>query len=265
MREELESLSGTRWAGRKLIHFRETDSTNEQAKKSALSGEVHGTLVTADCQSAGKGRRGRSWESPAGSNLYFTLVLKPEFAPEYAPMLTIVMAHAAAEAMRRETGLDCRIKWPNDIVVNGKKVCGILTEMDVLDGKIRYVVIGVGVNVEKQEFPEELAEKATSLEAQLGNGHVCKKALLVQILSCFEKEYEIFAKDLDLRYLKESYENILIGKNERVRVLDPQGEYEGISRGITGTGELLVERDDGQTETVYAGEVSVRGLYGYVR
>ena len=246
-----------------IISYEETDSTNVRARIAALEGEAHGTLITAGKQTAGRGRRGRSWDSPAGSNLYFTLILKPDFAPDQASMLTLVMAHAVAEAIIGVTGLECRIKWPNDIVVNGKKVCGILTEMSVDKGKIQHVLIGVGVNVGRQEFAPELADKATSLEQETA-ARIDERTLLCEIMKAFEKDYESFVRCGNLEPLQEAYNALLVNRNAAVRVLDPKGEYEGKALGITKTGELLVETAEGSLVEVYAGEVSVIGIYGYV-
>lgn len=284
--DEIEKLLITRWAGRKLIFYNTTDSTNQQAKIEAEQGAEHGTLIVSDRQIAGRGRRGRSWESPAGTNIYFTLLLRPDFAPDKASMLTLVMAHAVSRAIMQETGLECKIKWPNDIVVNGRKVCGILTEMSIDKDGGYYVVVGVGVNVGRQEFASELAQKAASLEEEInrqksvrGQRETCvpkegkcaemsavlsRGGLIAAIMKCFEEDYEVFGTFGNLAGLLESYNRILINRDTNVRVLDPQGEYEGIARGITETGELLVERADGTVEQVYAGEVSVRGIYGYV-
>lgn len=265
---EIASRLRTKWAGRKLIFFESTGSTNPDAKRFAEEGMPHGTTVVADRQTAGRGRRGRSWESPAGKSIYFTIVIRPSFAPEKAPMVTLVMALSVAEAIHEVTGLDTGIKWPNDIVVNGKKVVGILTEMSMTPemNEIQFLVAGVGVNVNQdgpEDFPEKLRETATSLKIESGR-QFDRAGLLAQILVRFEADYETFERALTLSALRERYEAHLIGRDAAVRVLDPAGEYTGISRGITDTGELLVEREAGETVLVYAGEVSVRGLYGYV-
>lgn len=267
-RSEILSRLRTKWAGQNLHFFQETGSTNPDAKRFAEEGEPHGTTVVAERQTAGKGRRGRSWESPAGKSVYFTIMVRPKFAPDKASMLTLVMALAVAEAIQEATGLPAGIKWPNDIVVNGKKVVGILTELSVTPemNEIQFMVAGVGVNVNQEgaeEFPEEIRETATSLKIESGR-HIARAALLERILARFEEDYEMFEQTLSLSELKASYESRLAGINAGVRVLDPAGEYAGISRGITETGELIVEREDGGTVLVYAGEVSVRGLYGYI-
>ena len=244
------------------------DSTNAQAKRDAASGAPDGTLIVADMQTAGRGRRGREWESPAGKNIYFTLLLRPEFAPDKASMLTLVMALAAAKGMKKAcSGIpDCpepQIKWPNDIVVNGRKVCGILTEMSVKRERIDYVIIGVGVNVKRQEFAPELAGKATSLEAECGQ-RLSREKLLADIMEAFQEYYVLFEKRQSLAELREAYDAMLVNRDREVCVSDPKGEYRGIATGITDTGELCVELPDGSKTQVYAGEVSVRGIYGYV-
>ncbi len=265
---EIASRLHTKWAGQRLVFYESTGSTNPDAKRLAEEGAPHGTTVAADRQTAGRGRRGRSWESPAGSSVYFTIVVRPSFAPDKASMITLVMALSVAEAIHGMTGLDAGIKWPNDIVVNGKKVVGILTEMSMTPemNEIQFLVAGVGVNVNQESaeaFPEEIRKTATSLKIESGQ-RFDRAELLAQILSRFENNYETFEETLTLNALKERYEARLIGKGAAVRVLDPAGEYTGISRGITGTGELIVEKETGETVLVYAGEVSVRGLYGYV-
>ncbi len=225
-----------------------------------------GTTVVAEKQTAGRGRRGKYWESPPGSAIYMTIMLKPDFAPDKASMLTLVMALSVAEAITEATGLAAGIKWPNDVVVNKKKVCGILTELNVETDYIQYVVIGVGINVNNgssEEFPEEIRETATSLKIESGV-QMSRASLIERVLERFEKNYDIFVTTLDLRLLTEAYSRFLLNLNAEVCVLDPKGSYTGIARGINTTGELLVEKENGGTEAVYAGEVSVRGLYGYV-
>lgn len=254
-----------------IIHYDNTGSTNEDAKRLALEGAKEGTVVVAESQSAGKGRRGRQWISPAGSNLYFTLLLKPEFEPDKVSMLTLVMALSVLEAMEKELGdeLPFRIKWPNDIVVNGRKVCGILTEMIMENCLVQSVVIGVGININQTDFPKELEDAATSLfiekqKVKLEPKTDIKEKLLKDILDSFESNYGLFLQDLSLNFLKESYEAYLVNLNREVKVLDPAGEFEGRAMGINEKGELLVRTADGSIKEIYAGEVSVRGIYGYI-
>ena len=260
---ELESRMDTKWAGHPVSFYDAVNSTNLRAKLDADNGAPEGALVVADMQTAGRGRRGRTWSSPAGLNVYFTLILKPQYVPDKASMVTLVMALAVAEGIRETCGVEAGIKWPNDIVAKGKKVCGILTEMSVERDFIHHVVIGVGINVGLQEFAPELAATATSLQAECGR-NVPKAALVANIMKAFEKHYEVFRGKADLSGLIGSYNEMLVNRDREVRVLDPKGEYSGIARGINEVGELLVELPDGRVEKVYAGEVSVRGIYGYV-
>ncbi len=276
---EIAGRLSTVWLGRSLEYFEEIGSTNVQANLRAEAGGEQGLLVVADHQTAGRGRRGRSWGSPAGCNLYFSILLRPQIPPERAPMLTLLMAVAVNRALEKagagrlkagagrgkkseHPASSLGIKWPNDIVIDGRKVCGILTEMSAEQDYIRHVVIGTGINIGKQTFPADAADHAIYLE------EVVETPSRVQILSdvCgeFEGLYEQFLKAGDLRFLQEEYNRDLVSMDKEVRVLDPKGEYTGISRGINEIGELLVERPGGAVEPVYAGEVSVRGIYGYV-
>lgn len=251
----------TKWAG-KTVHFaRETDSTNLWIKRLAKEGASEGTLALAEFQSAGRGRLGRSWEVPEGTSVMMSILLRPKFEPQYAPTLTLVMGMAVAKAVKN-LGFDVSIKWPNDVVVSHKKICGILTEMGVRDGKIDYAVIGVGINVNIKEFPEEMADKATSLYLESGK-EFDRSQIPGLVMEAFEKYYEKFTATCDLSGLKEEYESILANYNQPVRVLAKE-PYEGVARGITDGGELLVEKTDGTIVAVSAGEVSVRGLYSYV-
>ena len=237
------------------------DSTNLWAKEEGDAGAAHGSVYVADMQTAGRGRRGRAWQSPAGENLYFSLLLRPDFAPDKASMLTLVMAMAVTEGVRSYGG-DARIKWPNDIVLNGRKLCGILTEMHLGAGGAYSVIVGVGVNVKQKDFAPEITDMATSLLKEL-NIEVDKEELLERILKSFEEFYQEFTSRGDFHLLLARYNDILINRGNYVKVLDPKGEFIGIARGINAQGELLVEKEDGETVAIYAGEVSVRGLYGY--
>lgn len=260
---ELKSRIHNTWAGECIYFYEETGSTNIDAKKLAEEGAAHGTVVIADKQNAGRGRRGRSWESPAGKDLYFTILLRPDFAPDRAAALTLVMALSVAQAVRKYCGLEAEIKWPNDVVVNGRKICGILTEMNVETDYIQYVVTGAGINVNLEEMPEIIRETATSLLIE-GGRRVNRAALLETVLERYEENYNKYREHTDMGSMLEDYNSFLVNRNKQVKVLDPKGEWEGTARGINSAGELLVERENGEIAEVYAGEVSVRGLYGYV-
>lgn len=260
---ELESVISTRVAGRNLVFLDMVDSTNTRAKQLAEAGAPDGTLVVAETQSSAKGRRGRSWMAPSGSGVWFSLLLRPKIAPEHASMLTLVAAMAVEKGIRDLAGIEGRIKWPNDIVIEGKKICGILTEMSADMDDVNHVVVGIGINANIREFPKELRDKATSLLLVSGQT-VRRAALLNAVLLAWEEYYRKYLQTEDLSLLAAEYNTRLAGLGGMVRVLAPKREYTGISRGINHKGELLVEREDGTVTEVMSGEVSVRGIYGYV-
>lgn len=263
MKQEIERFLNTKWAGRNLIYLSETDSTNLQAMKLGAEGAPHGTLVVAEAQSMGKGRRGRNWVSPAGTNLYMSLLLRPEFEAVKAPMLTLLMAYSVAEALKECEQIETQIKWPNDLILNKKKICGILTEMSMKEQEIGHVVIGVGINVNTESFPQELKESATSLRAEIGR-RLSREALLACVMNKFEENYKEFCEAGDLSCVLKGYNQILVNIGKEVRILEPGNEYNGKAHGINNLGELQVEKGDGSMVSVFAGEVSVRGIYGYV-
>ena len=192
-----------------------------------------------------------------------SLLLRPGIRPEHASMLTLVMGMAVADAINELVDDSLAgIKWPNDVVLKGKKVSGTLTEMSAEMDCIHYVVIGTGINVNTQKFPEEL-NQATSL--RLTTGRNFRRAELIALcMKYFEKYYGLFEETEDLSLLTDEYNRLLVNQNQEVRVLEPENEYTGLALGINNQGELLVRREDGHVEEIYAGEVSVRGVYGYV-
>lgn len=254
----------------KRIYKEKTESTNEDIRLLAMQGAEEGTVVIAQEQTAGKGRRGRTWQTQPGTSLLFSLLLRPHMTPDKAPQITLLMAMAVTKAVMEVTGLEAMIKWPNDVVVRSKKICGILTEMQVKDGSIDFVVIGTGVNVNQLQIPEELRQSATSLRMECArlkkdaDYEISRENLLEKILKYFREYYDCFCKTGDLSVLMDEYNERLVSLDKEVRVLDPKGEFTGISKGINEKGELLVALSDGKVEAVYAGEVSVRGLYGYI-
>lgn len=260
---ELESRMATSWLGKEIVYKETTDSTNADVRRMAENGAKNGLLVVADGQTAGKGRRGRQWESGKGTNLYFSMLLKPDITPDKASMITLVAAYSVAKVITKNTGLDAKIKWPNDIVVGGKKVCGILTEMSMERDYIHHIVVGIGINVNEEEFSGEIKEMATSLKIE-GGQVVSRANLLSDILAQFEKDYGAFLAAEDLKPFVDDYNKMLVNKGVLVKVLDPKGEFSGIAGGINEEGMLIVFKENGQIEKVYAGEVSVRGMYGYV-
>ena len=319
-REQIVGKLSTSWAGRPLIFKEETGSTNDDVFALAAEGYPHGTLVVAARQTAGKGRRGRTWISPEDGNIYMSILLKPDLRPEITPMLTVVMALSVYQAAEKllsdqpssqqpsgstgtenvpadesehespvesslESSLEspsaendssadvpaCRfgIKWPNDIVasVNGgpyRKLCGILTEMRMEDSEISAITIGIGLNVNQTEFSPEIAENAGSFSLSMGS-KINRAALTASIWNCFEQNYLLFVQKQDFSALRPAYEAGLVNCGKSVHVLDPKNPFTGTAIGINNEGELLVQPDDGgPVRVIGSGEVSVRGVKGYV-
>lgn len=262
---ELHGYIHTKWLGHSLYTKDSVDSTNNWAKRMAEEGAPNGTVVIANEQTQGKGRRGRHWTTPPGATVALTKLLRPDMPPERASMITLVEGLSVAQTINQLYGLNAMIKWPNDVVVSGKKICGILTEMSAQVDYINYVVVGTGINTNLATIPPEIADIATSLLLELQSKDKIKRAPLIgALLETFEKNYKIFQEVWDLSGLMEAYNEILVNRNNQVKVLEPGNEYTGVARGITPMGHLLVEDDHGNVAQVYAGEVSVRGLYGYV-
>ena len=260
---ELKSIWKPKWVGCEILYFDSIDSTNTKAQELAEKGYPSGTLVVADKQVAGKGRRGRNWESPSGCGIFMTLMLKPDINPNNASMLTLVSALAVAKALADITGKDAKIKWPNDIVIDGRKVCGILTEMSAQFDYINNIVIGIGINVNNSSFPEEISATASSLRLLSGGKKYRRAEIIEKIMEYFEKYYSIFLETEDLSALVNEYDDMLVNMKKQVKVLDPKEPFEGKAMGITKKGELIVDTWESR-KLVSSGEVSVRGIYGYV-
>ena len=211
----------------------EIDSTNNWAREYAGSRcwtekgtDPDGTLFVAEKQTVGKGRQGRIWTSPPGENIYMSLLLwKPEIKALSASQLTLVMGLSVAQGMEKLTGRKAGIKWPNDVVYSGKKICGILTEMRIQEGKPEYIVIGTGINVNQEKFSAKLRDKATSVFLETG-----KKADRIQgiarVMECFEKNYRKFLRTEDLSLIREDYESLLLNKDRQVRIIERKGQWQ---------------------------------------
>ena len=239
---------------KKIIILEETDSTNRVAKELAWQGESEGTLVLANVQSAGRGRLGRSFYSSAGSGIYASLILRPNLVATQALRITSCAAVAVARAIETVTGVSAQIKWVNDIYVNGKKVCGILTEAG-FDGQgelMQHAILGIGVNVGKMQFPDELSTIATSLENETGQS-VSRNRLLAEICNEFSVFYENIEKGTFLEESKRR--SFVLGK--QITVHTPDGTYEAKAVDLNEEGHLIVEKD-GIRECLYMGEISVR-------
>ena len=248
-----------------LIILPETDSTNNyltQLCNEQQSAVREFTTVIAERQTAGKGQRGNSWESEDCRNITFSFVLYPTFIEARRQFILSQIVSLSIKEELDEWTKGISIKWPNDIVMNGKKVCGILTEMSAQMDYVNHIVIGIGINVHNESFPEEIAPVATSLYMETGE-HFNRAALIEEVWEQFEHYYAIFMETEDLSGLVKEYDAHLVNRNQIVKVLDPKEPFEGKAMGITPRGELIVDTWESR-RLVSAGEVSVRGVYGYV-
>lgn len=248
--------------GQPIVYFDSIDSTNDYAKKE-INNLKDKTIILSDKQTAGKGRRGNEWESSKGTGICMSLVLKPDIYPTEGTKMTQIAAAAVCKAIRDLTGLNVLIKWPNDIVINSKKVCGILTEMSGELNKIRYIVIGIGVNVNTDEFSSNLKEKATSLYIE-GNKKIDRKKLIVKILDEFEELYESFIEKLNLddtlKVIRKH--SAILGKE--IRIIQGKKEKRAKAIEINRQGMLVIENENGNRELISSGQVSIRGEHRYI-
>lgn len=259
-REEISSGLGTEWLGRTVFSYDTLDSTNEQAKRSALEGAPNGSIFISEEQIGGKGRLGRSFASPTGTGMWFSVLLRPGSLPVQVAATTLLAGLAVCGALRSTTGCDASLKWPNDVVIGTKKVCGILTEMSAEMERLEFVVIGIGVNVNIAAFPEKLREKATSVLLETGKP-VRRVALLQEILRRLEKLLAENAEALTPAFLKE-YRACCVTLGRKV-TFQRRGEVvAGKAESVSPAGELIVRLPGGNLETVFSGEVSVQGFYG---
>lgn len=241
--------------GQEIHYFGEVDSTNNEAKKLAANGCPEGTIVVAEAQVTGRGRLSRGWFSPFGKGIWLSVVLRPPFGPMDAAKCTLMAAVGVNRAINKVTGAGCGIKWPNDILWNGRKIVGILTEMSAEMDAINYVVIGMGINVNIEEFPDDIAATAASLS--FASGHqVSRIQLLTAILSELENVYMLVKQSGFAPALAAwREESITLGKQVKVWGFD--SSFNGVAVDIDADGALLVETPQG-IERVLAGDVSIR-------
>ncbi len=238
-----------------------TDSTNAEAKRMAAAGAPHGSLCLCETQTHGRGRRGRSWHSPEGRGLWLTLLLRPELAPQDAPLLTFCSALAMRRAVLSTTGLAAAVKWPNDLILNQKKICGILLELAADPDKIEYVVIGTGLNVRRGAYPPELSSSAASLEVFLYNNSLpLRRDILCAYLTHMEELIGAVSAR-GLAAIREEYVRASCTLGREVLVSGAV-QITGTAEDIDGSGALLVRDADGRIHRLLAGDVSVRGVMG---
>ena len=244
--------------GKKLIILKSTDSTNNEVKRLAREGEESGTVVCAYTQTAGKGRFGRKWSSDKGG-LYFSVFLKADLPPSDIASITLACGYAVCLAVRDYTGLDARIKWPNDIIIGNKKICGILTEMAAQIDRLDYIVTGIGINVNNREFPEEIENKATSLFKETGK-ITDKSEFFGKVLEYLDKVLTSFLVSISIEDMS-GFKKLCATLDREVSVQRGGSVLTGKAVDITPFGELVIETEDNMTFRISSGEVTVQGIY----
>ena len=250
----------TKFIGKNVLHFETIDSTNDYAKK--IGNELRdGSVIISEEQTKGKGRLGRVWESKAGEGIWMSIILKPNIIPNKAPFITLIACASIVKALNI-LGVDAKIKWPNDITINNKKLSGILTELSAEIERVNYIVVGIGMNVKDTDFEEELKDKATSLYKE--NYNVSRIDIVKEILCQFEKLYLDYIEKDDKKevlgicrqYSAIINKEIYVIKNDQKELVD--------CIGINEEGTLIIKNKDGNLEEIMSGEVSIRGVKGYV-
>jgi len=260
--EIVDNLATISWGKEYLYTFDEIDSTNEMAKKYAASGKPEGTVVVAEKQLQGKGRLRRTWDSPKGQGIWVSVIIRPNILPTSAPQITFVLAVGMVRAMDKALGLKAEIKWPNDILINGKKVAGILTELSAEIERIDYIVFGIGLNVnqKKEDFPEEFRNKAMSLSMALGQ-NVSRVKLLQAMLEELERTYHEYLEKGFAYILKEWKANsCTLGKE--VQIIMEGDKLEGKAVDLDQDGFLIIQDKNNQLHRIIAGDVSLRDAEG---
>ncbi len=248
-----------------IVYIDSIDSTNTFAMRNVDSSQLPADVnlfIIADSQTAGKGRLGRSFESSQGKGIYATLVLRPRKKAYEISTITLVVALAVVRAFHKLFNMETKIKWPNDIILNGKKLCGILTEMKNEGQRVKLVAVGFGINVSNEQFPEELKDKATSIYMETGEKPERKK-IVAAVVKEFDELYEQYLENEDLSFMVDEYNERLINRNSEI-VIEHKGERKNaIQLGIDKTGVLKV-LVDGEEKSIASGEILVRGVFGYV-
>lgn len=249
----------TTLAGKKIIILKTVDSTNEEAKRCAINGEESGLVVAAEEQTAGKGRLGRMWESQNGNGIYFTLLIRPDLPPSDISSITLAAGYAVCLAIREYTGCDAKIKWPNDIIIDNKKVCGILTEMAAQSDRLDFVAIGIGINVNQTGFPKEISHKATSLLLESGN-EINRNEFLRYVIKTLDTVLCSFLVSFSLEDAQKFKKlcatlgrNVSVNRNNKI--------IEGVAVDVNLNGELIIKDNAGNNITINSGEVTVQGIY----
>lgn len=244
---------------KRIVTMKETDSTNEEAKRRVHSGDEGGVVIAAERQTAGKGRFCRVWESPFRDGLFFSILLKPELPPTDVASITLAAGYAVCLAIRDITGIDARIKWPNDVIVGNRKLCGILTEMSAQSDRIEHLIIGIGINVNNSSFPDEIAKRATSLFIETGK-KTDRNFFFSRVLYYLDRAIGGFLVSLSIEDI-EHFKEICATMGRTVTVQRGRNTITGIAYDISPEGELIIKTDGGNDIVINSGEVTVQGIY----
>lgn len=254
--QEIQPKLQTKIVGKNIIHFEDIPSTNNEAKQLAMEGAPDGTVVVAEAQSTGKGRLSRGWHSPARKGIWFSVVLRPPFLPQEAPKCTLMAAVAVVRAMK-DMGFPVGIKWPNDVLCEGKKLVGILTEMNAEMERINFVVIGTGINVNiwPDDFPEEIREIATSLSI-IARRNINRTELFIRILEALDELY-LSVEENGFGEALDEWRRYSVTLGQQVNVIGVKETFSGTAADIDDDGALLIDTPQGRRK-VLAGDVSIR-------
>lgn len=257
--DDLSTITAGGTIGREIFFLHEVDSTNIYASKLARDGMPEGVVVIADCQKRGKGRLNRVWQSPPGKNIYTSIILRPSITPHFAPQLTLTAGVAVAELLSQYCPGTVMLKWPNDVQINMKKICGILTEMRIKHGKIDFIIVGMGININmrKEEFQEEFRESSTSLKEETGK-LISRIDFANKIYRTFENWYKTYL-DEGFGPIREAwlgYSGIL---NKNITVNYKHEVHHGVVIGVDEYGALLLFDEKSETKRILAGDVSLIG------
>ena len=257
--QEINERLTTLFIGRPTVVLDSVDSTNEEIKRRARQGEKQGLTVVSDEQLAGKGRLGRVWKSPKGTSVYVSILLRPDLPPSQVPCITLAAGLALCNAINGIADFGAKIKWPNDIIIGRKKLCGILTEMTIEDNAVSFAVVGIGINVNNRSFPDEIKEKATSLFLEKDRSF-SRSEIIAMLAQSFEDVYNEFIMG-GFEALKDEYKTLCATIGRRVGTQRGGEEISGTAIDIAPDGGLIIETDSGEKKYISTGEVAVQGIY----
>ncbi|MCQ4021780.1 biotin--[acetyl-CoA-carboxylase] ligase [Ruminococcus sp. zg-924] len=259
LQQDINNKITTLFIGRPTVILDSVDSTNEEIKRRAKQGAKQGLTVVSDEQFSGKGRLGRVWKSPKGTSVYESILLRPELAPSQVPCITLAAGLAMCRTINSIADFNAKIKWPNDIIIGRKKLCGILTEMAIEDNTVSFAVVGMGININNRSFPEEISKKATSLYLEKER-EFSRSDIIIRLAQSFEDIYNEFIMG-GFESIKDEYISLCATIGRSVSAKRNDGEISGTAVDIAPDGGLIVETQNGEKKYISTGEVAVQGIY----